>query len=134
MTTKRELLPIVETLKEFQNILLGQRIKVHTDHENLTYKNFNSERVMRRKLCIEEYSPDLQYVKGIHNVVADALSRLDIANEPVRGSTETFLGLMDCFIKSTTTKEIEDFQPLNYQQLQKAQLSDKTRHDAPPPG
>jgi hypothetical protein len=45
-TTERELLSIVETLKEFQNILLGQQIVVHTDHQNLTHKNFNTECVM----------------------------------------------------------------------------------------
>jgi hypothetical protein len=73
-TTERKLLSIVETLKQFRNILLGQKIKVHTDHENLTYKNFNSDRVMRWRLYIEEYSPDLQYIKGTHNVVTDALS------------------------------------------------------------
>ena len=78
-TTERELLSIVETLKEFQNILLGQGIKVHRDHVNLTCKTFNSERVMRWRLNIEEYSPDLQYIKGTHSVVTDALSQLDIS-------------------------------------------------------
>ena len=46
-TTERELFSIVETLKECRNILLGQQIKVYTDHKNLTYKAFNTERVMR---------------------------------------------------------------------------------------
>src|SRR6476660_2398506 len=81
-TTQRELLSIVEVLKEFRNILLGQQILVHTDHENLTYKTFNSDRVMRWRLYIEEYSPDLQYIKGENNVVADALSRLEMDEEP----------------------------------------------------
>jgi RNase H-like domain found in reverse transcriptase len=34
--TEREFLAIVETLKEFQNILLGQKITIFTDHQNLT--------------------------------------------------------------------------------------------------
>jgi RNase H-like domain found in reverse transcriptase len=44
-TTERELLAIVETLKKFHNIL-GHRICIFTDHQNPTYKNFNTERVM----------------------------------------------------------------------------------------
>ena len=69
------------TLKEFRNILLGQQITVFTDHKNLTYKNFNSERVMRWRLVFEEFGPDLQYIKVNHNDVADTLSRLKIDDD-----------------------------------------------------
>ena len=75
MTTEQELLAIVETLKEFCNISIGQRIVVYTDHQNLPYKVFNTERVMRWRLIIEEYGPDLVYLPGESNIVADALSR-----------------------------------------------------------
>ena len=77
-TTERELLSIVETLKEFRNILLGHSIVVYTDHKNLTCKTFNTERVMRWRLILEEYGPELRYIKGEDNTVADALSRLNI--------------------------------------------------------
>ena len=82
-TTEQELLSIVEVLKEFRNILLGHQITVYTDHRNLTHKNFNTDRVMRWRLTIEEYSPELVYIKGETNVVADALSRLATKEEPL---------------------------------------------------
>ena len=80
-TTERELLAIVETLKEFRTILLGQKLKIFTDHKNLTFTKFNTERVMRWRMVLEEYHPELIYLKGKHNVVADALSRLDLIPE-----------------------------------------------------
>ena len=79
--TEKELLSIVTTLKEFRNILLGQQVIVHTDHKNLTCKNFNTEQVMRWRLVLEEFGPELNYIKGENNIVADALSRLDMDNQ-----------------------------------------------------
>ena len=63
-TTEQELLSIVETLKEFRTILLGQQLVIHTDYLNLTHKNFNSNRVLRWRLYIEEYSPEILYIVG----------------------------------------------------------------------
>jgi hypothetical protein len=78
--TKKQLLSIVATLKEFRNILLGQQITVFTDHKNLTHANFDTKRVMRWQLMLQEFGPDLQCIKGENNVVTKALSRLDTDN------------------------------------------------------
>ena len=72
---------IVETLKEYHNILLGHEIVVHTNHKNLVYKHFNTKRVMRWRLLLEEFGPKLLYIKGEQNIVANALSRLDLSEE-----------------------------------------------------
>ena len=92
-TTERELLSIVETLKEYRNILLGHEIEVFTDHKNLVYKNFNTERVMRWRLLIEEFGPKLTYIKGESNIVADALSRMRLTEADF--SPEAFAGDID---------------------------------------
>ena len=119
-TTERELLSIVETLKEFRTILLGQQLIVHTDHQNLTYKNFNSDRVMRWRLYIEEYSPDLQYIKGKNNVVADAVSRLEMTTSKSEDTTEIYYSVMQCFAKDKEPENF-DFHPLSYSTLDQAQ-------------
>ena len=40
-TTKKELLAIILCLKEYEKILYGARIKVFTDHKNLTFKTLS---------------------------------------------------------------------------------------------
>jgi hypothetical protein len=74
--TKIELLAIVETLKEFQGMLWGQTFKVYTDHKNLTQDalGLTSDRVYCWQLLLEEFAPEIVYIKGIHNTVEDAIS------------------------------------------------------------
>jgi hypothetical protein len=74
--TKLELLAIVETLKEFNRMLWGQRINVYTDHKNLTRDGLGltSNRITQWRILLEEYVPKIIYIKGIHNTVADAIS------------------------------------------------------------
>ena len=77
--TEIELLAIVETLKEFKGMLWGQQLIVYTDHQNLMRDalGLTSDRVYRWRLILEEYGPEIVYIKGIDNTVADAISRLD---------------------------------------------------------
>ena len=78
-------------LKEFRNILLWHQITVYTDHKNLTYKIFNTERVMRWRLILGEFGPELEYIKWENNVVADALSCLEMSdNQEILNISELY--------------------------------------------
>ena len=73
---EKELLSIVETLKEFRTMLYGSPgITVYTDHKNNTL-NVQTQRVMRWRLFLEDFGVKLKYIKGESNHLADALSRL----------------------------------------------------------
>ena len=92
-TNEQEFPAIVETLKEFRNILLGQDIRVYTDHKILTYKTQNTETVICWRLLIQEFSPGLVE----KNIVVDALSRLKIEpNDSPDKPNDLFLGKMFC--------------------------------------
>ena len=73
------MLSIVETLREFRNILLGNEIEVFSDHENLTRPTtaHASRRIIRWRWLCEEFGPKLKFIPGLKNAAADALSRLD---------------------------------------------------------
>ncbi len=77
--TKIELLAIVETLKEFKAMLLGQSIKVFTNQTNLIRDalGLTSDHVYQWRLLLEKYRPKIVYIKGIHNTIADAISWLE---------------------------------------------------------
>ena len=136
-TTERELLAIVETLKEFRNILLGQQIIVHTDHKNLTYKVFNTEHVMRWRMIAEQFGAELKYIQGEKNIVADTLSRLDLEpslkSEPDPSVLDTphSRRLAEAFaiqqVEARHDRNLpNDTFPISFKEIQKEQQKDST--------
>ena len=59
---EKELMAIVETLRVYRTILFGHRLIIYTDHKNLTFTRFSSDRVRRWRLFVEEYGPELCYI------------------------------------------------------------------------
>jgi hypothetical protein len=60
-------------------MLWGQSIKMYTDHANLIRDalDMTLDHVYQWRLLLEEYGPNIVYIKGIHNIVADAISWLE---------------------------------------------------------
>ena len=55
----------METLKESKGMLWGKDIKAYTDHKNLTRDalGLTSDRVYRWWLLLEEYAPEIIYIR-----------------------------------------------------------------------
>ena len=114
------MLSIVKTVKEFKNILLGQQIVVYTDHKNHTYKNFNTDHIMRWRLLIKEFGPTIEYIKGPKNIIANALSRLDLISLP-----SNVQDIADCYGLDKDDLPSDAF-PFTYQLINCKQNNDKT--------
>eukprot|EP00804_Cyclotella_cryptica_P020477 CCRYP_019793-RB/>CCRYP_019793-RB protein AED:0.03 eAED:0.02 QI:0/0/0/1/0/0/2/0/728 len=102
--TEQELKAIVETLKEVKGMLWGQQITVYTDHKNLMQDalGLTCDRVYRWRLFLEEYGSNVVYIKGIHNTVADAISRLDYG--PVANDRSTWMTFAQCWCYHNTAQ------------------------------
>ena len=103
--TKLKLLAIVETLKTFKGMLWGQRLKVYTDHKNLIQDalGLTSDHVYRGRLLREEYEPNIVYIKGKHNTVADPISLLDCGSMP--NEQENWMTFTKCWCHYTMQEE-----------------------------
>lgn len=78
-TVEKECLALVWAIKRFHIYLYGRRFVVQTDHQPLQYLSkakLTNSRLMRWSLVLQEYSFQIQYIKGRDNVGADYMSRL----------------------------------------------------------
>lgn len=79
--SEKELLAIVWGLKNFRNYLYGHKVHIYTDHQPITYdlnsKNAN-KKLIKWKSFINSHDHQITYIPGKTNVVADALSRIQV--------------------------------------------------------
>ena len=68
----------METLKEFNNILLGYKVEVYIDNKNLTYetKLNDYQGLQRWQSLIQEFDLTLKFITSKINIIADAISIL----------------------------------------------------------
>ncbi len=84
---EKELLAIVRALKKWRVELLGAPFTVFTDHRTL--ENFHRQKDLSRRQArwqefLSQYDFTIQYIQGEKNVVADALSRVDLPEDSSR--------------------------------------------------
>jgi hypothetical protein len=78
---EKEAYAIFYAIKKWDHLLRDVRFILETDHENLTYLNFEgTDKVRRWKMLVMEFDFDIKFLAGVKNNVADAFSRLCINN------------------------------------------------------
>ena len=85
-TLEREAYAVVYALQTLRPYLYGAEFRIFTDHKPLKAMfvgEIKNTKVQRWSMLIAEYRAPIEYVKGIHNIKADFLSRLRTRDVPV---------------------------------------------------
>ena len=75
---EKEILAIVECLKQFQGIFFGYEINSFSYHKTLVYAaNLREyQRAMLWRIIHTYFGPNIQHIAGVDKIVSDMLSRL----------------------------------------------------------
>lgn len=109
-TIQKELLAIVEAIKNFRPYLYGRFFVLITDHKPLCYL-FNMKdcgsRLFRQRLDLLDYNFKILYRPGAQNTVADALSRIEPLSIEEMLEIERRNGEIHALTRAQAQKEIE---------------------------
>ena len=94
-TIDREALAIYHVLDSARSWIIGQRIILFSDHLPLKFiyrNNSSNTRLMRWKLFIQDFNPEIKFIKGSANIVADWCSRFAFGDRgsPTMAMQENF--------------------------------------------
>ena len=68
----------MDTLVEHRSIFCGEKMRVYSDHKNLTHRSTarDSSKEQRHRLLLEEFRCTISYIPGDKKELADSLTRL----------------------------------------------------------
>ena len=130
-TTEKEFLAIIFGLKKFRYMLLGQEVIIRSDHRplrELIQAKEPTGRLARWILLLQEYAPKIEYVKGKENVVADALSRVEVFSIQEQGILgQVYAYLNEGKLPMTRKERIRVFRLARKLKLEKGKLYKQTK-------
>nr|GEU81673.1 reverse transcriptase domain-containing protein [Tanacetum cinerariifolium] len=92
-TTKKEMLAVVYALEKFRSYLIMNKSIVYTDHSALKYlfvKKDSNARLLRWVLLLQKFTFKVIDTKGVENLAADHLSRLENPHQNVLDPKEIY--------------------------------------------
>ncbi len=120
--TGQELLAAVEACKHFEQIIWGCKIRIHTDHQNLTHDgtvHINLRQQRAQILLDLEFGATFVHIKGTDNTAADGLSRLEMSGDKPMEIANNFFAILQ---NNLDREESNDF-PLDMKRIMIAQRS-----------
>jgi transposase InsO family protein len=75
---EKEAFALYFAVNKLRHYLLGRHFVIRTDCKNLLFGTSNVPKIQRWTLRLQEFDYEIHHIKGSENVVADALSRLNL--------------------------------------------------------